>query len=87
MNLFNRHYDMSSRNYYVMLWVLEAKNMKIIASWDVTPCYSCSSTLKMEATRSSETLVTFYQTKRRHIREDSNLDTITSQEPPNNLSR
>jgi hypothetical protein len=39
-------------------------------------CWSYNFNLEMEAVRSSETSVNFYQTIRRHIPEDSSLNTV-----------
>jgi hypothetical protein len=55
--------------------------MKSIIFWDMTPCATClltgvlnySSTLKMEAIRSSETSGTTQWTTRHHIPEDDTL--------------
>jgi hypothetical protein len=46
--------------------------MKIAVFWVVAPC-SLVDALMMEAARTSETLVNFYQTTRRYNPEDSNL--------------
>jgi hypothetical protein len=70
--------------------------MKSAIFWDVTPCgllgacillVTClvySSTLKMEAVCSSETLVTFYQTTQRLIPEDSTLHNHCCETPISN---
>jgi hypothetical protein len=52
--------------------------LKIAVFWDVAPCslvevYAIA--LRMEAARTSETLVNFYQTTRCYNPEDSNLHT------------
>jgi hypothetical protein len=60
--------------------VLTAVSMKIPVFWVVVPC-SRAIALMMEAARTSETLVNFYQTTRRYNPEDSNLRTIFSSVP------
>jgi hypothetical protein len=47
--------------------------MKIAVFWVVAPCSAIA--LMMEAARTSETLVNFYQTTRCYNPEDSNLHT------------
>jgi hypothetical protein len=44
--------------------------------WVVAPCRAIA--LMMEATRTSETLVNFYQTTRRYNPEDSHLQTFVT---------
>jgi hypothetical protein len=66
----------------------QQENVKMTLLWNVTPCslqvstfrrnpqppsVGCSSVLKLEAARSSETLVHFYPIKRRHIPDESNI--------------
>jgi hypothetical protein len=58
--------------YKVGFEVLTAVSMKIAVFWVVAPC-SLAIALMMEAARSSETLVNFYQTTRCYNPEDSNL--------------
>jgi hypothetical protein len=48
--------------------------MKTIIFWGITSC--SSSTLKMEAICSSETLVDFQRTTRRYILEESNIQIL-----------
>jgi hypothetical protein len=52
--------------------VFTAVSMKIAVFWVVAPC-SLAIALMMEAARTSETLVNFYQTTRSYNPEDSNL--------------
>jgi hypothetical protein len=52
--------------------VLTAVNTKMAVFWFVAPC-SLAITLLMEAARTSETSVNFYQTTRRYNPEDSHL--------------
>jgi hypothetical protein len=55
--------------------------MKMAVFWVVAPC-SVGDALMMEAARTSETLVNFYQTTRRYKPEDSHLrtDQLSSEE-------
>jgi hypothetical protein len=56
--------------------VLTAVSKKVTVFWVVGPC-SLVIALMMEAARTSETLVKFYQTTRRYNPEDSHLRTHT----------
>jgi hypothetical protein len=70
---------------YVGFEVLTEVSTKMAVFWDVAPCSlveiyqrfrghrSRAIALMMEAASTSETLVNFYQTTRRHIQEDSHL--------------
>jgi hypothetical protein len=49
--------------------------VKCIAGWSVINSLLISIALMIEAARTSETLVNFYQTTRRYIPEDSHLRT------------
>jgi hypothetical protein len=71
----------------VMFEALAAVTMSSIIFWDVKSCnrfylFVCSisyiSALQMEAVRSFETSVSFYENKWRHILEDCALALITS---------
>jgi hypothetical protein len=59
--------------------VLTAVVMNRFIFWDITPCFvlayysTCSSTVKMEATWSSETLDDFQRTTRSYILKDRSL--------------
>jgi hypothetical protein len=68
-------------NYFVGFEVLTAVSMKIALFWVVAPCSLVevyqSIALMMEAARTSETLVNFYQTTRCYNPEDSNLQQLS----------
>jgi hypothetical protein len=54
--------------------------VKMTVIWDIPPCLLSDSIIRAkmddtEATSTSETLINFYQAKRRNIPEDSNLYT------------
>jgi hypothetical protein len=74
-----RRYCLILRQYLAFAWRGEATfikpdiRLKRAVFWVVAPCSLI--TLMMEAARTSETLVNFYQTTRRYNPEDSHLRT------------
>jgi hypothetical protein len=69
--------ELTNRNnhsYFVGFEVLTAVSTKMAVFWVVTPCSLIA--LMMEAARTSETLINFYQTTRRYNPEDSHLPFI-----------
>jgi hypothetical protein len=62
----NRHFEGTCRLYL-------QRALCLPHAFTLVSCLACSSTLKMKATRSSQTSVDFQRTTRRYIPEDSTL--------------
>jgi hypothetical protein len=68
----------------VIRQVLTAVSTKMAVLWVVAPCSPCclhhqGDSVMVEAARTSETLVNFYQTTRRYNPDDSHLNTLVVQ--------